>query len=48
MFSTAEKGDGDGEFARRRAYWAVGDKGEAGGSVAGGSARERWDGFGRW
>lgn len=48
LFSRAEKGDGDGELARRRAYWAVGDSGEAGGSMAWGRARERTDGFGRW
>lgn len=37
LFSAAEKGEGDGEFARRRAYCVVGDMGDAGGST---TARE--------
>lgn len=43
LFSADEKGDGDGELARRMAYCMLGERGEAGGNS--GEKRDAWERF---
>ncbi|KAF8966915.1 hypothetical protein BDZ97DRAFT_1805879, partial [Flammula alnicola] len=48
LVSKEKRGDGDGELARRMAYWMLGERGEEG-AVLSAAKSDGWDGFAvRW